>query len=95
MSATPWPLICTPTQAAPAHETREGRRAYADDARSAGITEAVELIVCNRPAAALRRVTRIVEEELAIEGFAGIRINIAEQMTRLVARKRCTEAGAR
>lgn len=89
--------LYSPARPRAAHESAEAQRAYADEARSAGITEAMDLVLAHRPAAALRRMAQIVEAELAIEGLAGIRINVASSMARLIADKRRAEAlaGAR
>jgi hypothetical protein len=77
------------------HETTEARRSYADAARAVGITETIDLLHENRPAAALRRMAQTVEAELAIEGLSGIRINVAAQMAQLIADRHRAEAGAR
>ena len=87
-------LICTVPQRIADHETFAIRSKYAADARAAGIAEAIELIATRRPAAALRRVARIVEEELAIEGLAGIRINTAPGMAAIGRDKHAAREGA-
>lgn len=65
------------------HETRDARASYMDAIRRANIHEAVELVGDERPAAALMRMARSVEAQMAVLGLAGIRLEVGAGMARV------------
>lgn len=66
--------------------------AYRADAHAAGMTEVMQLVVTSRPGAALRRLARTVEEELACIGVVGVSVPITAGMARVIHAKRVREA---
>lgn len=67
------------------HPTPEETECYRSAAHSVGLDETLDLILRERPASALRRLARTVEEELACEGLAGFKVPVSDAMARVAA----------